>query len=68
MFYPPRGIFASTELDVQMVGTVEVNDEDPLGGVDGGAGSVLMTDVEAKAQFKKAAALVEPIFPNLWTC
>jgi hypothetical protein len=48
LFYPTRGVFASTELNVHVVSTINVNDEDSLKGVCRRARGVLVTDVEAE--------------------
>lgn len=65
MFYPVGCVFAGAELNVEMVSAVEVNDKDSLAGVNGWTGIVLVTDVETETQLKKAATLIETIFPNL---
>jgi hypothetical protein len=65
MFYPVGGFIAGTELDVEMMSTVEVNDEDLLVGDDRWTRSVLVANIEAEAQFGEAGTLVKPLFPNL---
>lgn len=49
IFYPVGGLFASTELDVDTVSAVEMDDNDLLAGVGRGTWTVLMADVEAES-------------------
>ena len=65
MRYPPRSFFAGTELDVHMVGTTKVDDEDLLRGSGGWARGMLMANIEAEAQFGKLSGLIKHVSPNL---
>lgn len=46
-WYPGRSLFTGTKLNVQIVGTIKVNDKDLLGGLCSWAGGVLVVNVEA---------------------
>jgi hypothetical protein len=49
VFYPVRSPFTGAELYVEMVGTIEVNNEDSLRGIGRHARSVLVAGVEAES-------------------
>jgi hypothetical protein len=66
MFYPAGAPLTSAELDVQMMRTIEVNDEDGLlKRPSGRTRGVLVTNVEAETQFEKADTLIKTVFPYL---